>query len=194
MTPIFNSIFDRLFRNRGGKNGAQVMRNVAVGITAVIIVAVSVFFIRKTIEARVAVAREKLILLKTVEERQNIFTALGNDYKRLAPVFPSVYAIFPHAEDALSFSGEMEKMAKETSNAISFEISTGEPPPDSEFPELKQVSFTAELFGNGESFERFLKRVRVSRYVSQINTINIESAEGISGAGKMRITGAVFIQ
>lgn len=194
MAHIFNSIFDRLFRNRGGKNGAQIMRNAAVGIVAILIVATSVFFIQKAIETRVAIAREKLILLQTVEARQNIFTALGNDYKRLAPVFPSVYAIFPHAEDALSFSGEMEKMAEETGNTISFEISTGEPPPDSEFPELKQVSFTAELSGNGDSFERFLKRVRVSRYVSQINAINVESAGGISGAGKMRITGAMFIQ
>lgn len=194
MMHIFNSIFERLFRKSGGKNDAQIMRNTAVGMVAILIVATSVFFVQKAIEARVAVAREKLILLQTVEARQNIFTALGNDYKRLAPVFPSVYAIFPHAEDALSFSGEMEKIAKETGNAISFEISTGEPPSDSEFPELKQVSFTVELSGNGESFERFLVLARAFRYVNQINTVSIEGAEGIYGAGKMRITGAMFIQ
>lgn len=172
----------------------QVVINVLVGVAAITVMAGVVLLIQRGMDQRVALAREKLLLLRAVEERQALFVNLSNDYKRLTPLFPAVYSILPHAENVIMFADMVEAVAKETGNTIAFQFETSEPSFDSVFATVAHVQFHAKVEGTGESFNRFLQRLEALRYIHGIDAISIDGPQGIYGGITTLIKGTVFIQ
>lgn len=171
-----------------------MMINIIIGAGAIGAAVGIIFFICRDINRRVADTREKLLVLRAAQDRQTVFVNLNNDYKRLAPFFPAIYSILPHADNVIMFADAIQAIAKETDNTISFQFEANEPSPDPLFADVGHVRFHANIEGTGESFNRFLKHLEASRYLHGIDAIALDGPQGIDRSMTASIKGTVFIK
>ena len=188
-------LFFLLSNNRKMKSKfLHAVPDIGYGILAMILASFLISFVRGRIESRVAGVKEKLLLARAIEERRALFLALHQDYQRLTPVIVAVEHALPRAEDALSFSGAMDALARTTGNTAVFKFDDREPVPDQELPDVAAVKFAMALNGNQNSFIKFLQGVRAIAYFSVFNDVSIRADTGLEGASQMNLNGTLYIR
>ncbi len=196
MAKFFRKIFSWIPHYRAA--GSDWLRTIINFLIAGLVIAAALFlssYIEKRIIARSKAAKEKLLLIRMVEERSLIYQNLFNDFKRLEPTLPAVYSVIPSAEQTILFSDLVESLAKDTGNKIIFQFSSGEPNPDREFSDIFHARFDATLEGTKDTFERFLRGFDRLRLLAVIETLRIDGREGgVEGPAKMSLGGFVFIK
>lgn len=180
--------------NRDGSDQSRIMGNFLIGACVILGVSIAVGYESKLIASRAAVVHEKLILARTLEDNQNMFTGLAKDYAALKPIFPVLSGALLKEEDILFFSDALDKFSKESGNQMSFQFDTQNPTPETAFPDVARVHFNATLNGNHDSFVQFLKGLSHFRYFMSIDQMTIENSEISTAQSKMSMNGVVFIQ
>lgn len=195
MTRFLNKIFFWLpLHTRIRSDGLKITINFAYALAAIAVAWAASSYLTGLITARVAAAREKLLIVRAIEERQALFLALNEDYKRLSPIFPQVYSALPKPEEVLKFASAIEAHAQNTGNVPEFRFSTGEPEVDSQFPDLAKVRFSLTLQSNQEAILRFLKGMRSLPYFVTFDGFRLAGPSGIVGNSGISLNGTLYIQ
>ncbi len=167
-------------------------------IIAMLVIAIlslaAVFFIKGKIETKANQISERHIMLVALENNEENFLQIKESYKIVQKNLPAIKSYFPEEDNIDSFINSIQNLAEKNggSQILKFEPMNKS---QAEGANLRKLNFSSTIYGNTNTFIKYLDGLKAMPYFVKINRTEIRNSLGTSDInGQMLIEASLFIK
>lgn len=166
-----------------------------IGLTVLILVleAVVIFYFANAINGRISEIKEKNRLLAIAKAERLSSVSLQNDFLKIEPFLPNFENILPTEDNLYYAVKQIELLGNRTGNLTVINIIS----PSAAFDGVagaNYVLYRATLDGNYGSLRNYLKELRNSQFLMDINSLSISGQPSINNQSRIEFNGKIYIK